>query len=67
MNIHDFEKILGPKKAARLRHLAMEESPDSLYERIYGDCDDNEFTNEAVSVLCALAVGFYGVDVPVVS
>jgi len=65
MNVHEFEKILGPKKAARLRQeVAMEDNPDCLYEVLYGNCNEGEFTNDAVSVLCALAFEFYGADIP---
>src|SRR5262249_30429555 len=65
MKQQQFETILGHKKAARLRNLvrAVAGGPfgpsEELYQVIYGDCNDNEFTNEAVEVLCCLAVDFY--------
>jgi hypothetical protein len=33
-----------------------EEAATALYDRIYGESDDNEFTNEAVRLLARLAV-----------
>jgi hypothetical protein len=62
MNEVEFENLLGPGKAARLRELVdeAEADPDRLYDRVYGDCDDNEFTNEAVRVFAALACRLYG-------
>jgi hypothetical protein len=68
MDRKQFEKILGAEKVAALKaevvRMAEQDpvcSPDrlDLYQAIYGDCSTNEFTNEAVEILCALAVRFY--------
>jgi hypothetical protein len=56
-------RALGPK-LDRLMALAAEakqgrhpkEAEQALYERIYGDSEDNEFANEAVRLLARLAV-----------
>jgi hypothetical protein len=71
MTRKEFEDIIGVKKAAGLRELAInalattpwdadgDDPVGILYDAIYGENNDNEFTNEAVRLLCVMATEFY--------
>jgi hypothetical protein len=69
LSVETLRRLLAPAgevKSAEIRLWAVQAFLDCgddkdkavglLYERVYAGTDDNEFTNEAMKVFCALAV-----------
>jgi hypothetical protein len=65
--LEELKDLVRRVEAGELPSLLSDAGEQDLYDAVYGDCDGNEFTNEAVHVFCALALEYYGnTDAPLV-